>query len=148
LCFDAPLDHRYNAGRLIECADGDRDAVGRLVGQGRAAVGAEATGSGIRRLEFLRFAACPDEFRVANANERRIEAAEWFLAHAAVADGRVAQCAFDAEPDRAALASARMGLARHCYLISGFWKRRPDHLIDPRGAGCKHGETVETQGAA
>ena len=76
----------------------------------RAAARAEATVNVDRRLEVAGLLACPFDAVLRHGHQRGKERAELLLAHAAVADGRPAELAVDAEAHRAALAPA----GSHC----------------------------------
>src|SRR5690606_40385603 len=111
---------------MVERTDGERhpsDAVvGCLEGKRCTAFGAETALDMVRRLEALRLAAGPFEPGGAHGDQGRIEAAEGFLAHAAVADRGVAERALDAETHGAALAAAgidRLVVEAHEALPSG-----------------------------
>ena len=113
LALDAPLQFRCDIRRVVEGADRECGAVGSFIRQRRAAFGAETALDEIRRAKFLRRAACPSEFGVADRDERGVEISESLLAHPAMTNGGVAQASFDAKANGAALASAGMCFVRH-----------------------------------
>src|SRR4029078_9279128 len=109
LGLDAPLQFRRDLFGRVESSNGESDAVGRFVGERRTAVSTEAARHCIRRLKFFKLAARPCEFRIAQRDKRRVEAAERLLTHAAMTNRSIAQCTLDTKAHRAALAATGMG---------------------------------------
>ena len=97
------LDDGRGHARIVEGADGNLDAAVILVGERRAAVGAEAPAREVGALETLGLAAGP--FDPVAGDQWPVEGAERFLAHAAMADRRTPETG-DAEAHRPALAAA------------------------------------------
>src|SRR4051812_15036001 len=106
LAFHAPLNGRRQQRWVVERARRNRHAVRRLVGQGRAAIAAEAAADEIRRPKGLALPSGPLELHPARGNQRRIIGTECLLAHAAMTDRRILKDACGTEADRPTLAAA------------------------------------------
>src|SRR5690606_31253257 len=104
--LDPVLDRRRQGGRIIEGAVGQGQALRPLVGQRRAAGGAESAPHHVRRLEMGWRATGPFQPRPAHLDQRREVAAKRLLAHPAVADRSLARRAGQVETHRATLAAA------------------------------------------
>src|SRR5262249_34880836 len=91
--------------------NGNIDAFLVLPGQRGAAVAAETALCDVGRSEMLRRAARPRQALAVNVDQKAERPAGRLLAHAAIADRRLARRTLDAKAHRAALASAGMGLA-------------------------------------
>src|SRR5690606_28994293 len=85
-----------------------------------AALRAEAPLHMVRGLEALRLTPGPFQLGVPNGDQRSVEIAKGFLAHAAVADRRIAERALHTETHGPALAAAGVDRfvikAHHCLL--------------------------------
>lgn len=118
LALGAVLDARRQRRGVIECASGDRNAIGRFVGQRRSALGAKAAPNQVGGLEMSQPAARPAQPSLADGDQCGVIAAECFLAHAAMTDRGIAQTACNAETNRAALATATVVVCVHLASIS------------------------------
>src|SRR5690606_30493614 len=110
----------------------------RLIGQRRTALAAKAAINVVGRAEALAFAARPGEVRLARGDERRIEIPKRLLAHAAMADRRLAKHALDVEAHGAALAAARIDrlvVEAHAPSPSGLWQTAS--ILLPSGSMTK-----------
>jgi len=111
----------HEIGTVVECANGDLQALRIAVGHRRAALLAEAAIDVHRRLEIGGLFPGPLDAIHRHIHECAEETAELFLAHATMADGSMAERAVDAEAHGAALAAAGSDGFGHGIFSGGHW---------------------------